>query len=418
MRSGFGQGVSIPSQVRWINYVDQWTRLGKEYIERQVEIVQVHVWGLRDGVKVAVEGFIDQGKTIKNFHIFNKKERLVVSASSHHVGSLSSGLLKRDNKVSASAVAQKEANDPAEDGTTNEPSSTSSMGDATGSEVGGEAVIFRPQTPIVLPTNDVNIDFERRNKAGYGWTMVTSVAHVWFNAFFEGYKDGISARSGVFEIEWDAMDGIKGSTRKGIRALDRLAVVWRVSSQPSEGSSHGQVIHEPAPGEAVAQAAPADWKGGNPAQHASLGKDLGLRTESPASAQVSKASSIHSSSPPPESADAPLPDPANLPNVSHSAPEPDLDQVNRGLDTASSTTPAQTTPFGPGSPIERTESPAVMSDGGAGKTVAPPKPEGKDLAGIVQGMTDVHTADLPAGKPEGELQTAKEHNLGHFRRTG
>merc|ERR1712093_318691 len=99
-----------------------------------------------------------------------------------------------------------------------------------------------------------------------GWTMVTAVAHVWFNCFFEGNgpeQGGKPDDNGVFDIEWDKMDGIKGSSRKGARAFDRMSV---------------------------------DWKGGNKTEPG-LGKDLGLRTESPASADVSKASSMKSSGP-------------------------------------------------------------------------------------------------------------------------
>lgn len=46
MRSGFGAGVSIPSQLRWVAYVDRWSKHGKIYTERLIEVVEVHVWGL------------------------------------------------------------------------------------------------------------------------------------------------------------------------------------------------------------------------------------------------------------------------------------------------------------------------------------------------------------------------------------
>ncbi len=55
MRAGFGEGISIPSQQRWIRYVEWWAKHGKVYVERPVEILEVHVVGLRDGVKIAVE---------------------------------------------------------------------------------------------------------------------------------------------------------------------------------------------------------------------------------------------------------------------------------------------------------------------------------------------------------------------------
>lgn len=118
----------------------------------------------------------------------------------------------------------------------------------------------------------MNIDFERRSKAAYtGWAMVTSIAHIWFNAYFEG---GDQHTSNVFEADWEALDGIKGTTKKGVRALDRLKVVWRYPSlselglqKDKQGTdiiapvSLGQTVTEPKPGEPVPEAKPADWRG-------------------------------------------------------------------------------------------------------------------------------------------------------------
>nr|AUW30956.1 putative phosphatases II [Cladonia uncialis subsp. uncialis] len=192
---------------------------------------------------------------------------------------------------------------PLADGTAQ---SVSSRMTKSSSGPGASAVIFRPSEPIILPTSDINIDFERRNKATYGFTMVTSVAHVWFNTFFESQRSSTSqpdattsptdptptmidpnnlAESGVFEMDWDAMDGIKGSVRKGIRALDRLAVVWR--AVPKQGSNI-RIITEPAIGEPVPESTPADWTKAN----SNSEKNLGLRTESPTSEAVSRASSV------------------------------------------------------------------------------------------------------------------------------
>ncbi len=303
MRSGFGSGVSIPSQLRWVGYVDWWTRHGKVYIDRQIEVLEVHVWGLRDGVKVAVAGYVEEGKVIKTFHTFDRKERMVMDGEpqrdvnpatfSDHLNEKALPLQKGDPQI-----------DPSH------PSQSSSIYSKIAHEPGADAVLFRPERPIVLPTSDINIDFERRNKATYGLTMVTSVAHVWFNAFFESQHssssqpdygtptvttaDPSSANSlpdsGVFEIDWEAMDGIKGSARKGTRALDRLAVVWRAVPESKEGLT--KIITEPRVGEPVPESKAADWKNANLKTAAeSLGKNLGLRTESPSSANVSKASS-------------------------------------------------------------------------------------------------------------------------------
>jgi hypothetical protein len=175
MRPGFGEGVSIPSQRRWVGYVERWARAcNKQYMERRLRIRSIHVWGLREGVRVAVQGYVDEGKVIKTFHTFTKKER-------------------REMDMHPDA--------------------------------GTADVVLEPKLPLLLPTCDVNVDFERRSNPQYGFAMITSIAHVWFNAFFEGAREN---DSGVFEIDWKAMDGIKGTSRKGMQALDRLQVVWSV----------------------------------------------------------------------------------------------------------------------------------------------------------------------------------------------
>lgn len=303
MRSGFGSGVSIPSQLRWVGYVDWWTKHGKVYVERQIEITEVHVWGLRDGVKVAVAGYVEDGKVIKIFHTFDRKEREVMDGDSQSMAN-TAPVAKHLNEK---ALPLHESNVQAD---SSHPSDSSSVSSKTAYELGADAVILRSERSIVLPTSDINIDFERRNKATYGLTMVTSVAHVWFNAFFESQYSSTSRRdygtpsvataqnpnadtipdSGVFEIGWEAMDGIKGSARKGTRAFDRLAVVWRAVPESKEGLA--KIITEPSVGQPVPEITAADWKKTNLKTAAEgLAKDLGLRVESPSSANVSKASS-------------------------------------------------------------------------------------------------------------------------------
>lgn len=316
MRVGFGQGVSIPSQLRYVDYVDRWTnKLAKRYVERPIEILEVHVWGLRDGVKVTVESFVDEGKRIKAFHTFNRGEKTVIDQGRVQTNRapISSNEVKKDDQFITS---------PVEDA-----GSSSSSALSLGNSYAGsfQTVVLKPSSPLILPTSDANIDFERRNRANYtGFTMVTSIAHVWFNAWFEGGHEG--HESGVFEIEWDAMDGIKGSARKGTRSLEKLKVVWKYVDDPDRE----EVIMEPKQGEPVPEMKPADWKGNEPEKEAeakhsdgidssrkggaaltmgtmieegadSLGKELGLRKADPASAELSRASSVKENLSPPKS---------------------------------------------------------------------------------------------------------------------
>ncbi len=321
MRVGFGNGVSIPSQLRWVGYVDRWTnQMNKRYVERPVEIVELHIWGLRDGVKVGVEGFVDNGRRIQSFHTFKKDEKIVVddgesptdiSHSSQTISPSSASNLPNNGSPLVTVPTSPTHNLP------NAPARATSI---------GATVLLKPTTPIILLTSDINIDFERRNKAPYtGLTMVTAVARVWFNAYFEGGYEGDD--SGVFEIDWEAMDGIKGSARKGTKAMDKLKVVWRYASKDDGGmQSLEKIIPQPAKGEPVPEPEPADWRGekdkdaaaeasrssgvtsGRPggavltmgativAGIDSLSKDFGLRKEDPTSAEVSRANSVRSSS--------------------------------------------------------------------------------------------------------------------------
>ncbi|TRX98868.1 hypothetical protein FHL15_000210 [Xylaria flabelliformis] len=345
MRPNFGPGVSIPSQLRWLTYADRWTKGGKKYVDREVEILEVHVWGLRNGVKFSVEGYIDQGKRIKVFHTFSKKERQIVEGNAPggsgmidmmyemagygpdsttrrqdsgrtgntdgkaDVGNTTSSQTGTDTPASTTPKSSPETisrlihnGSPRSKGpeieepskTVAASSSTSPTDDNGEMEPGGMAVIFKPNAPIRIHNSDVNITIERRHRApkSVGLTMVTAVAHVWFNTFFEGNgpeQNGVPDDTGVFYIDWEKLDGIKGSSQKGTRAADRIAVVWK-SIKP-ESSEQEAVVGEPSVNAPVPQMQAADWKGDN-SEDPGKEKHLGLRVQSPDSAGISKASSI------------------------------------------------------------------------------------------------------------------------------
>ena len=331
MRVGFGQGVSIPSQLRYVAYVDRWTNsMNKQYIERPVEIVEIHIHGLRDGVKVSVEGYVENGRRMEIFHTFNRREKTIIDQAPANDPENGSRKLVRQTFASSKDSEKEVLVSPA-DGTPSQ-----SFHNLTGTFAGTvQTVILKPTHPIISPTSDINIDFERRSQASAytGFAMITSIAHVWFNAYFEGGHEGETG--GVFEIEWEAMDGIKGSERKGTKALDSLKVVWRyarhekpkvpvstgTTEQQADGALLGEVITEPVPGEAIQEGEPADWRGESdpeaPIDHSksggvdsgrpgaslltmgtmikagagSMSKELGLRKSDPASANVSRAAS-------------------------------------------------------------------------------------------------------------------------------
>ena len=346
MRVGFGHGVSIPSQLRWVGYVDRWTNeLNKKYIERPVEILEIHIYGLRDGVKVAVEGYVDGGKRIEVFHTFTRHEKTVVEESTD---AGNSGKPSTHTRKIVQAPPTKTSKDDEKE-TLISPIEPSAQSNSSFYPLPNpftptvQTILLRPEKPIILPSSDVNIDFERRSQASTytGLTMVTSIAHVWFNAYFEGgHKEGQDGN--VFEIEWEAMDGIKGSPRKGTKALESLKVVWRYAKSPEKDATvpspaqadHrqylnidtntdlGRIITEPTAGERVEEGEAADWRGEDvnkeheagakkadgvdsgragasmltmatmvKAGAGSLSKELGLRPSDPDSEQVSRATS-------------------------------------------------------------------------------------------------------------------------------
>jgi len=398
MRPGFGAGISIPSQVRWIGYVDRWTKNGKLYVERPVEVLEVHVWGLRDGVKICVEGFVEEGKVIKKFHTFQSSEREIVRGSISRGGGLTdaameiAGRKKKTDPITRRSTAPLEQ--PETDGATGSPRGPVERVDSDALTEGGD-VVFRPSSRVVMPSSDVNIDFERRNKSKYGgFTVVTSVAHVWFNAYFEGKGpelDGKADDSGVFEIEWDAMDGIKGSSRKGTRAFDKLGVVWRAVDLGDRKSSI--FINEPAEGEDVRDTGPADWRQDTVEQSRDSERKLGLRAATTESAAVSRANSVRSLR-----SDGPT---NSVHDEIHGVKpfglqgEDGLHHVDGKLDT-----------YAGFLPLAQSE-PAPTNDD------TQPQVDGT-MRGLESGMKHPPTGDLPDGKPGAQMTDGNRAPVGSF----
>ncbi|KAF2017975.1 hypothetical protein BU24DRAFT_162685 [Aaosphaeria arxii CBS 175.79] len=444
MRPNMGKGVSIPSQLRWISYVERWAKHKKIYLERKVEILEVHCWGLRDGVKIQVEGFVEDGKVIKSFHTFTRSEREIVRGEIEKGGGLASVVAEVMDKNGIGRALSKKGRKqtPLElesNGTTDvnsaaanpKSSTSSSLADQTDKELeveepsltkedlgkdGKGDVVFRPSTRVVLPTSDINIDVERRNKAAFDLTYVTAVAHVWFNAYFEGNgpeQDGQPDDSGVFEITWDAMDGIKGSSRKGIPAFDKIAILWK--ALPDESGKPGIVISEPKEGEEVKQSTPADWQGEDNVAP-SEGKDLGLRTSSPvdSTADISKASSVKSGKSAHAILTAPSPQEGSAACVRSHGPNGE-DTIEDPGDASGSGPDEQTqSPTPPRLATEQVDGTA-QTKASAGPSMQPVKSHESDSSGIQTGAVSQYSTDsLPDGKPESELKNAKEHVLFHI----
>ncbi|KAF1949672.1 hypothetical protein CC80DRAFT_253533 [Byssothecium circinans] len=437
MRPNMGKGVSIPSQLRWIGYVDRWQH-NKLYVERNVEIVEVHCWGLRDGVKIQVEGFVEDGKLIKTFHTFTREEQEVVRGEISTT-TMTQAVQEVMYKNGLGRTASKKAPSnpravPEKDGDTGDESSSAQKasldGPAGSKQVNKRKenmdtgdVVFRPSRRVILPSNDINIDIERRNKAAFDLTMVTAVAHVWFNAYFEGNgpeQNGNADDSGVFEIGWEAMDGIKGSSRRGTQAFEKIAVVWKALK--SDEGRPPVVITEPKEGEEVKQSSPADWTG----QHGvapSEGKDLGLRTSSPtdSNTNVSKASSIQDSStenkpkqiitlPGRNSQDSDREDvKVHIADSKESLSPPDGDsEASNNSGTGPEMAPTAMLP----SMTDGTTRNKAGDD--AAQRVQSPDTHSSGAARTSSGAREASKDTLPDGRHLDTLKTVKEHGLGHI----
>ena len=440
MRPGFGVGISIPSQVRTLTYVERWTNTGKKaYIDRPTEIVELHVWGLRDGVKIAVEGYVDEGKVIKSFHTFRKEERKMVR-----------GEIRKDTgfaDVAMEMMGKKKTEDAADAGKQVKGAEKAEqvIDERTPDQADRERgdVVFKPTERIILPSSDVNLDFERRNKSKYGgFTMVTSVAHVWFNTFFEGNgpeQNGKPDDSGVFTIDFDAMDGIKGSSRKGTKCFDKIQVVWKAVDV--EGKPAVTVTEPSESTDNIPQARPANWQGGTDQLSNDFEKKLGLRKDDDASADVSRASSVKTGD---TSDDKDVKD--ELDTVQSVGPDgktlntntaraadvskandtttssrsaPTQESVRNETSSALSKTDTRTAPTQSSVRDEVTSSTDGTSENN-GPLWVNQRPEG-NATGQISSPTvssgeqkHISTADLPGGKSEEELGKHHEHAPGHF----
>jgi hypothetical protein len=189
----------------------------------------LHTWGEREGEKINLNDTLESEENSTN------------STSSSAVSTPKSeksntGSRASSPKSSSSAIASTPAI------ISNPPPST--------------LTILHPSEPVIIPTQDINIEIERRSRSAYGFpTMVTSTAHCWFNTYFEGEgpeRQGEPKSEGTFEIEWDAMDGLKGSSRRGVRAVEKIAVVWMaIDDQQAEEEQKQAAVAKAQKGEKV-----------------------------------------------------------------------------------------------------------------------------------------------------------------------
>ncbi|KAJ8101219.1 protein-tyrosine phosphatase-like protein [Lipomyces tetrasporus] len=244
MRIGFGEGVSIISQRRWIQYVETWSRdPNKEYRDIPAVVTEVRILNPVKGLEVRCCGFKEHGRRIVTLYEFTQGD---------HVGErVVAGGSSKDPSVwfGASEESVDSQEQPTKPTTTvSDPAGSSShhhhrhvslhrsgtyrsiqyqrsldpSRDPTKLMTGTE-IILRPKADIHI-TADVNITVEKKIYGPAGLSFLSATSYVWFNVFFEGDHD----TGGTFSAAWEDMDGFKGTKKRGGKIFDRLEVDWVV----------------------------------------------------------------------------------------------------------------------------------------------------------------------------------------------
>lgn len=154
MRPGFGEGVSMPSQRRYLRYMQTWAHTDRRYTAQNVKIDKIKVVGLKAGCRLALRRFKDDGASFDTVHEFSDLLEITVN---------------------------------------------------------GDVSVMTPKQPVIIEAD-----------VGVVLTKASAFAHFWFNTFFEGGSDG----GNFFSIEWQEVDGWKGTKWHGTRAYDSISVFW------------------------------------------------------------------------------------------------------------------------------------------------------------------------------------------------
>jgi hypothetical protein len=232
--------------------VDRWTnQLGKTYIDRPVEIVEIQLEGLRDGLKVEVQGFVEEGRKIKRFHRFHRSERV----DENEVPPVP---VRRHTQYPANFPDDDDEDKTAFEGSPEtipkvmvdrrEPSlgfpnraltdpetlskALVSLSNSAAPSPSLPSVIFRPRKRVIVPTSDVNIDLERRALANMILACSKLTGRTWMGSRGPGGKgqgQSIASES-------------SGGTRHRRRLRD-----WRILVQLSLAVHHcrGRLFQNP-----------------------------------------------------------------------------------------------------------------------------------------------------------------------------
>ncbi|KAK9465095.1 protein-tyrosine phosphatase-like protein [Lipomyces arxii] len=229
MRPGFGEGISILSQRRYLRYFENWAKdPNREYREIPVVVTEVRILNPVPGLEVRCCGFKEHGRKVVPIYVFTHDDHV---GEHEIIGTVAEESDKWQNASEESLDNETEGGngkgnyDPQLHRTGTHKSiqyqryhdpSRHPTKNMTGTEV-----TLRPKGDIHV-TADVNIIIDKKFYGPASLSFLRSTAYVWFNVFFEGSHD----TGGTFRVAWEDMDGFKGTQKRGSKFFDRMEVDW------------------------------------------------------------------------------------------------------------------------------------------------------------------------------------------------
>lgn len=217
MRSFFGPGVSIPSQIRYLQYTNKWKRIKGFYPSQlKVEFSELKIWDLKyKDLEITCSSYVVASPPPGDVQQYNNNSSTSTqSCESDSVPLKHSAALSEHDDYVIQELYKFDEKDLV-------PSTDPNVS------------IFRPfNGPIIVPL-DVLFEFQRNKPVRHSLTLTHSTSHIWFNAFFETFNPIIPRKKGVLTIDWDQLDGFIGTRKRGSKSFEKVQFTWRLLTQDS-----------------------------------------------------------------------------------------------------------------------------------------------------------------------------------------
>ncbi|KAK9470863.1 protein-tyrosine phosphatase-like protein [Dipodascopsis tothii] len=256
MKSGFGEGVSILSQRRWVKYVETWARdPAREYRDVTVAVREIRIHNPDNNLEITISGFKEHGRKIVPEYVFAEDDlvdqRLPRPATPARTPVVSPAATPRATPRTSPSVASTLSSSPRHKRQESPPPRDAAKDDIYGKNGSlrrqpsldhdqhhwhhehpndapdNTVFVYRPKADVVL-TADINVTVEKHKYGPAGLSFLTATSFAWFNVFFETAR---GASAGTFSVLWEEMDGFKGTKKRGGKVFDRIEIDWVVSDQ-------------------------------------------------------------------------------------------------------------------------------------------------------------------------------------------